>query len=264
MPPRGPRRVLGVREHAAGHQAREVRHVDHQERAHAVGDLAEPGEVDGPRIGRAARDDHLGFLRQGDLGRLVVVDDLVLGPDGVGHGAEPLARLVDVLAVGQVAAGRQVHAHEGVARAHGGHEDRLVRLAAGMRLDVGEGRPEQRLGAFDGQGLGDVHHLAAAVVALARVALGVLVGQHAALRLQHRPGDDVLGRDQFDLILLSGLFAGQHLGQFRVGVRDAAAEEGVGGGLHVHGHEGGLSGRGEVRRVLDALPGEVQRSGTNS
>ncbi len=38
-----------------------------------------------------------------------------------------------------------------------------------------------------------------------RVALGVLVGQHRALRLQHRAADVVLGGDQLDLVVLAAL-----------------------------------------------------------
>ena len=54
---------MGVRERAgmraAGHEAGEVRHVDHQLGADLVGDLAEAAEVDDARIGRAAGDDDL-------------------------------------------------------------------------------------------------------------------------------------------------------------------------------------------------------------
>jgi hypothetical protein len=46
-----------------------------------------------------------------------------------------------------------------------------------MRLHVGEVGAEQRLRAVDRELFGDVDVLAAAVVALARVALGVLVRQ---------------------------------------------------------------------------------------
>ncbi len=54
-----------------------------------------------------------------------------------------------------------------------------------MRLDVGVIGTEQLLGAFDGQGFDFVDVLAATVVALARIAFGVLVGQAAALGLHY-------------------------------------------------------------------------------
>ena len=61
------------------------------------------------------------------------------------------------------------------------HEHRLVGLRAGVRLDVGERAVEQLAGALDGQLLGLVDLLAAAVVAPAGIALGVFVGEHRAL-----------------------------------------------------------------------------------
>ena len=71
-----------------------------------------------------------------------------------------------------------------------------------------------RLARSIASGLGDVDMLAAAIVALARVALGVLVGQHRALRLEHGAADDVLAGDQLDLVLLAaelGRDGGRHL-----------------------------------------------------
>ena len=72
------------------------------------------------------------------------------------------------MAVGQVAAVREVHAQHGVAGLQRGHIHGDVRLRAGMRLHVGVFGAEERFGAVDGQLLGDVHEFAAAVVALAR------------------------------------------------------------------------------------------------
>jgi hypothetical protein len=45
--------------------------------------------------------------------------------------------------------------------------------------------------------------LATPVVALAGIALGVLVGEHRALRLQHPGAGIVLGRNQLDVVLLT-------------------------------------------------------------
>ena len=58
-----------------------------------------------------------GFALARDPLDLVIVEKLVLAPHAVGHDLEPLARHVDRRAVGQVPAGREVEAHEGVARA---------------------------------------------------------------------------------------------------------------------------------------------------
>ena len=50
---------------------------------------------------------------------------------------------------------------------------------------------------------GDIHVLAAAVIAFAGQAFGIFVGQNRSLRFQYRPGNDVLGGDQLDLIALA-------------------------------------------------------------
>ena len=155
------------------------------------------------RNGRAAGDDQLGLVLGRKLGDLVVVDPQVLLAHAVLDRVEPLARLVGRRAVGQVAAGVEAHAQDGVAGLDQRLEHALVGLAARIRLHVGEAAAEQLLGPLDGQVLGDVDILAAAIVALARIAFGVFVGHHRALRLHHGAGDDVFGGDQLDLVALA-------------------------------------------------------------
>src|SRR3546814_4712906 len=72
-----------------------------------------------------------------------------------------------------------------------------------MRLHVGESAIEQPASALDRQTLRLVDIVAATVIAAARIAFGVLVGQNRPLRLHDRPGNDVLAGDQLDLILLA-------------------------------------------------------------
>ena len=67
-------------------------------------------------------------------------------------------------------------AHDRVAGLEQRVVDGGVGLRAGVRLDVGVLAAEQRLRALDRERLDHVDVLAAAVVALAGVALGVLVG----------------------------------------------------------------------------------------
>ena len=81
--------------------------------------------------------------------------------------------------------------------------DGVVGLGAGVRLDVGVLGAEERLGPIDRQLLGDVDLLAAAVVAAAGVALGVLVGQHRARRVEHRLRHEVLRGDHLQGALLA-------------------------------------------------------------
>ena len=90
----------------------------------------------------------------------------------------------------------------GVARLEQAEVDGHVRLCAGVRLHVGVLGAEERLGAVDRELLELVDDLAAAVVALPGVALGVLVGRDRADRLEDRRPREVLGRDQLDLLAL--------------------------------------------------------------
>ena len=201
------RHDMGVRQRAgidAGRdQAGIVRHVDHEEGADLVGDLAEAREVDVARIGRGAGDDQLRLVAARHLFHLLVVDQVAVGLHAVGHDLEPLARLVGRRAVREMAALVERHAHEGVARLQQRHEHGLVGLRAGVRLDVGEAAVEQLAGAIDGELLGLVDLLAAAVVAPAGIALGIFVGQHRARGLEHGARDDVLRGDQLDLLALA-------------------------------------------------------------
>ena len=136
--------------------------------------------------------------------------------------------------MGEMAAGGERHAEHAVAGLQQREEGREVGRGAAVRLDIGEATAEQLLRALDRQLLGDVDVLAAAVVAPAGIALGVLVGQHRALGLEHRRAHDVLGRDQLDLVLLALELAAERRLQLGVVARERALEEaprGTGGAL---------------------------------
>ena len=72
-----------------------------------------------------------------------------------------------------------------------------------MRLHVGVLGAEQLLGAVARQVLDDVGELAAAVIALAGIAFGVLVGEDAAGGFEDRFGSEILAGDQFQLRVLA-------------------------------------------------------------
>ncbi len=220
---------MGVRQRARmqsrGDQAGEMRHVDHEIGADAVGDLAEAREVDDARIGRAAGDDHRGLVLLGEPLDLVVVDAVIVGAHAVLHGVEPFAGEVGRRAVGEMAAGGEAKPHDGVAGLQQRQHHGLVRLAARMRLHIGEVAIEQALGAVDGELLDDVDILAAAVIAPAGIAFGIFVGEQRAGSIEHGLGDDVLRGDQLDLVLLAlGLVLDRAV-DLRVGVLQMLGEE---------------------------------------
>ena len=87
---------------------------------------------------------------------------------------------------------------------------------AGVRLDVGMVGAEELFGAVAGQVLDDVGVLASAVVALAGIALGVLVGEDRAGGFKHGLADKVFRGDEFETVVLAVLLVGDGLGDLRV------------------------------------------------
>lgn len=100
---------------------------------------------------------------------------------------------------------REVQTHDRVARLEQREHRRRVGLGARVRLHVGVLGAEQGLHPVDGDLLDHVDVLAAAVVAAAGVALGVLVRQDRALGLHDRDRSEVLRGDH----LQGGLLAVQ-------------------------------------------------------
>ena len=99
---------------------------------------------------------------------------------------------------------------------------------------------EHLLGAVDGELLDDVDVLAAAVVALAGIALGVLVRQDAALALEDGLGHEVLGGDHLQRAPLAIELEVDGLGDLRVDLGERALEVvGLEFGHERHGTTGG-------------------------
>ena len=200
---------------AACHQTGNVRHIHHQVCAVAVGDLSDLLEIDSAGISGSTGHDQLGAHLPDLLFQLDVVDHAV-GIDAVGHEVVVLAGHVHRRAVGQVAALRQIHAHDGVAQIQQSKVDSQIGLCAGMGLDIGILCAEQLAGALNGDVLHLVHIDAAAVVALAGQAFGILVGQDAAHGCHDSRGNDVLAGNQLDVLALTGQLAVHCRCQFRI------------------------------------------------
>jgi hypothetical protein len=92
-------------------------------------------------------------------------------------------------------------------------------------LDIGKTTIKQLLGALYCERFYRIRGGAALIIAAPRIALGIFVGQHRPLRLEHGPRDDVLRRDQLDLILLAVELGGDGPGDVGVGFLEAAGEE---------------------------------------
>ena len=232
---------------AAGDQSGEMGDVDDEKGADRVANGAETLEVPMARIGRAAGDDQLRLVLARQRLDLIHVDPMRRPVDPVGDRFEPAAGHVDRRTMGQVPARSEIEAHEDVAGLHQGHEDALIGLAAGVRLDVGEAAVEQSASALDRHSLRDVDELAAAVVAPAGIAFGIFVGHDRALRLEHGARHDVFRGDELDPVALTAKLEFDRAGDLRIGGGEGRGKERVrthserGGNVHrqtFHGKRG--------------------------
>ncbi len=235
-----------------GHEPREVRHVHPEHRAHLVGDRAERLEVELPRVGRPARDDHVGAHLERPLAHRIHVDARRIGIHAVRVRVVELAREVELHAVREVAALVESEAEDAVAGRCNRAQHSRVRLGTGVRLHIRVRRAEQVLGAADCQRLHLVDELAAAVVAAAGVSLGVLVRQHGAGGLEHGTRHEVLARDHLERRALAVELLVEPAGDLGVDL----GERGVECGRQCHG---GSFKRVDVaqaygRRSLGAAP----------
>ena len=185
------------------HQAGNVGDVRQQIGADFAGDFTHALEINDARIRAGAHGDHLRLVFARHGGELVVINPLVVPAHAVVDDLEKFAGEIRLVAMRQMSAVAQIHRQHFVTRLQDGEINGHVRLAAGVRLDVGVFRAEKFFRAVNRQLLDGVHVFAAAIPAFLRIALGVFVREHGALRLQHRRADKIFAGDQFDVFLLA-------------------------------------------------------------
>src|SRR5579862_5944606 len=172
-------------------------HIDQQQGSYLVGDLAHAGKIDDAGVGTASSDDELRSFALGDGFQDVVVNLLGLFVDTVEDDAVKLAGKAELVPVSQVAAVREVQTQDGVAGIDDRHVGGSVGLRSGVGLDIDVVGAKELLRPVSSQILDHIGKLAAAVIALAGIALGVLVGKDRANRLKHRLADKVLRGNHF-------------------------------------------------------------------
>jgi hypothetical protein len=155
----------------------------------------------------------------GEAGQGFVVDTLVSLADAVVDHLEEAAGEIGLVAVGQVTAMAQVHREQFIAGLEHGKVDGHVGAAARVGLNIGVRSAKELFGTVDGQLLGLVDHLASAIPTLARITLGVFVGQHRPLRLHHRRAGEVLAGNELDVFLLPQSFAAKRVGNLGIDLR---------------------------------------------
>ena len=197
----------GVVEQTCGDESGGVRHVDHEDGTDLVGQVAHAGIVPLAAVCAGAAYDEAGTLAACHLLHLLVVNE----PGGAVYvileGLEHEAREIDGASVAQVAAVAQVEAQELVAGLQACHEHGHVGLCARVGLHVGPLGAEELLEPLDGQALHLVDYLAASVIAVARITLGIFVGEARTHCAHHVVAHEILGGYQLDAFLLALVLA---------------------------------------------------------
>ena len=104
-----------------------MRHVDQEECAYFVGNLAHAREIDDARIGAASANDQFGMLFLGQFLEVVVIDGFSVLGHAVRNDAVSLAGKIEMMAVGKVSAMGQIEAQDGVEPiARGIHKRRVI------------------------------------------------------------------------------------------------------------------------------------------
>ena len=206
--------------HARSHQTGNVGHVHHQIGAYGIGHFPELGEVNGPGIGAGTGNDDLGLAGLCGLHQGIIVDGFRLVPQTVGDDVEIFTGDIHRASVTEVSTVSQIHAQNRVTGLGQGKERCQVGVGAGVGLHVGVVTAKELAGTLAGDFLRDVHGEAAAVVALAGIALGVLIGQAGAHRQHHGGADDILRGDQLDVPPLAVKFRTDGCADLGVILRD--------------------------------------------
>ena len=117
----------------------------------------------------------------------------------------------------------QVQSEDRVARMNHRHVGGSIGLRAGVRLHIGVLGAKELLGAVARQIFDDVGVFATAVIALARIALGIFVGEDRSGRLEHGLADEIFRGDHLQAFMLAANLMVDGGGDLRIGLGERAA-----------------------------------------
>ena len=159
---------------ARDNESGDVGDVGHQKRTHRVGNLAGLLPVDEARVRGGTHDDQFGFVLERERHHLIKVH-VAIFRRCVLDGLVVAAREIDWEAVGHMAAVKQVHPHERVARIQQSKHRRDIGGASRCWLTLAWVTPKKLFGSIAREVLDDVDPLVPAVVAESWVAFEYLL-----------------------------------------------------------------------------------------
>ena len=166
-----------VVEQSCGDKTSGMCHVDHKQCSHLVGNLTHTLVIPLTAICRTTTDDKLWLVLDGKSFHLVIIHSSCLLVEVISHRAIQNSGCVDSRTMREVTAVCKVEAHECVSWLKHCEQHCSIGLCARVRLNIGIFSAEEFANSVDSKLFHLVNNAATAVVALAGITLGILVGE---------------------------------------------------------------------------------------
>ena len=191
-------------------------HVHHQLCPNRLCDLSKLRMRDFPWVGTGTRHDHLGAEFFCQAIHLIEIDSGSGFSDAVRVEIKQDSRLVQPHSMGQVAAVRQIKPQNRIPRRQEGEVDRLIRLRARVRLDVGMLRPKQFFCPVSRNIFNNIDVFAATVLPSAGIPFRIFIGQYTSDGLHHSWTRVVLAGDHLQARFLPTCLLADGFPDFRI------------------------------------------------
>ena len=184
-------------------QSGRMRHVNHKDGTHLIGNFAHAFVVPFTAVGRTAADDHLRLVFKRQALHFIIVHTSRLTVQIVTNGVIQDARRVHTRTVRKMTTMIKIKPHKSVARFQHGQEHGSIGLRSRMRLHIGILCIEEFLDAFNGERFNLVDNAATAIIAFTRITLGIFIGQPRPHGTHHFVADKVFRRNEFNTAQLA-------------------------------------------------------------
>ena len=138
----------GIIEQSGGNKSGRMRHINHQQSPHVVGNLTHSLIVPFTTVGRASADNKFGFMLQSQPFHLFVIHSPGFFIEVVAYGFVKNARCVDQTTVRKVSAVSKIQAHKGVTGIETYEQNSFIGLRTRVGLNVGKLCPEELFHSF--------------------------------------------------------------------------------------------------------------------
>ena len=191
-------------------------HINQEQCANLVGNLAHTLVVPLTAICRRATDDQLGFVLHCQSLHCVVIDTTRSLIELITDSLEIHTRHIHRRAVRKVSAVRQIESHKGIARFQNSGKYCHICLRARVWLNVGVLSAVQFAQTVNSQLLDLIHYLTSTVVTSCGIAFCILVSKYRTHSFHHLIAYEVLRCDQLDTVHLTRAFLGNQIKNLRV------------------------------------------------